>query len=151
MLLTVRERATPVVVVAETDTLVLRAAQLMRQHHVGAIVVVENTETGSRPVGIVTDRDLVLGVMAEGLDPAVFTVGDVMSAELATVRDDATLAAAMQLLAERCVRRLVVVDAEGRLVGILTLEDMLATVSEGMAAINTAIQAARDREISSRR
>ncbi|HQY10539.1 MAG TPA: CBS domain-containing protein, partial [Burkholderiaceae bacterium] len=92
---TVQDLATPAVVVAEPDTLVLKAAQLMREHHVGALVVVDTTSGESRPVGIVTDRDLVLGVMAEGLDPAVFTVGDLMSTDLETIGPQAPLADAV--------------------------------------------------------
>ena len=76
-----KDFATDAVAVVETETTALAAAKLMRKHHVGALVVVEGREE-SRPVGIVTDRDLVLALMAEGLDPEVFTAGDIMSVEL---------------------------------------------------------------------
>ena len=62
MSMTVRDLATPVVVVAEPETLVQRAALMMREQHVGALVVVDSAAADSRPVGLVTDRDLVLGV-----------------------------------------------------------------------------------------
>lgn len=66
---------------AEPETTALVVAQLMRRHHVGALVIVEPGEK-THPVGIVTDRDLVLELMAEGLDPALFTAGDIMSVDL---------------------------------------------------------------------
>lgn len=147
---TVSDRATPAVVVAEPDTLVLKAAQLMREHHVGALVVVDATSGESRPVGIVTDRDLVLGVMAEGLDPAVFTVGDLMSTDLETIGPQATLADAVSRLGQRGLRRLVVVDEAGRLAGILALEDLLAGLAGGFAALTAAVHGARDREMKQR-
>jgi predicted transcriptional regulator len=89
--------------------------------------------------------------MAEGLDPAVFTVGDVMSTDLVTVRDDEPLAVAMQRMGERCVRRLVVLDTADRLVGVLALEDLLAALAQGLAALTGAVQGAREREIAQRR
>lgn len=136
---TVQDLATPAVVVAEPDTLVLKAAQLMREHHVGALVVVDTTSGESRPVGIVTDRDLVLGVMAEGLDPAVFTVGDLMSTDLETIGPQAPLADAVSRLGQRGLRRLVVVDEAGRLAGILALEDLLAGLTGGFVALTAAV------------
>ena len=98
--------ATTIVAVVEAETTALQTAQLMRRHHVGALVVVDAHEK-TRPIGIVTDRDLVLAVMAEGLDPAVFTASDIMSGELVVARASLELQDGVALMHERKVRRLV--------------------------------------------
>lgn len=142
--------ANTIVAVVEPETTALQTAQLMRKHHVGALVVVETREK-SRPIGIVTDRDLVLAVMAEGLDPAVFTASDIMSRDLVVARADLDLQGGIALMHERKVRRLVVVDEAGRLCGMLTLEDVLEALSGDMAALVVSLRGARDREFAQRR
>lgn len=142
--------ANTIVAVVEPETTALQTARLMRKHHVGALVVVE-THDRTRPIGIVTDRDLVLAVMAEELDPAVFTASDIMSRDLVVARADLDLQGAIALMHERKVRRLVVVDEAGRLRGMLTLEDVLEALSGDMAALVAGLRGARDREFAQRR
>ena len=144
-----RDFATATVVVAEPDTTALTAAQLMRKHHVGALVVVDAQEK-SRPVGIVTDRDLVLALMAEGLDADVFTVGDIMSAQLVLASPDMDAMDAVQLMRNQRLRRLVLVDDVGRLVGIVTMEDILELLTRELAALAAGVIGARDREFEQR-
>ena len=93
----IKSFAAAVVAVVEPETPAVVVAQLMRQHHTGAVVVVDATEK-THAVGIVTDRDLVLELMAEGLDPAVFTAGDIMSVDLVTATPDMDAMDAVQLL-----------------------------------------------------
>ena len=144
-----RDFATATVVVAEPDTTALTAAQLMRKHHVGALVVVDAQEK-SRPVGIVTDRDLVLALMAEGLDADVFTVGDIMSTQLVLASPDMDAMDAVQLMRNQRLRRLVLVDDVGRLVGIVTMEDILELLTRELAALAAGVIGARDREFEQR-
>ena len=146
---TLKNIATAVVAVAMPGTKVLSAAQLMRKHHVGALVVV-SADDGNRPIGIVTDRDLVLAVMAEGLDPALFTVEDVMSFNLVTATPDMDALDAASLMRSQRLRRLVVTDEGGLLVGIASLEDVLALVAGELAALAGAVLGARDREVQER-
>jgi CBS domain-containing protein len=101
-------------------------------------------------VGIVTDRDLVLAVMAEGLDPSLFTVGDVMSVDLVTAPADASLLDAAQALRRHRVRRLIVIDDAGRVVGLAALEDLLEALARELSELAMALRGARDREISDR-
>jgi len=75
------------VVVVEPHASVLEAAQIMREHHVGTLVVVEKSENENHPKGIVTDRDLVLEIMAPNLDPEVILVSDIMNEALFTARE----------------------------------------------------------------
>ncbi len=142
--------ANTIVAVVEPETTALQTALLMRQHHVGALVVVDALEN-SRPVGIVTDRDLVLAVMAEGLDPAVFSASDIMSHDLVLARADLGLQDAIALMQERSVRRLVVVDDTGRLGAIVALEDVLEALASDLNAVVLSLRGARDREFAQRR
>ena len=144
-----KDFATAVVAVVEPETPALVAAQLMRQHHIGALVVVD-AEQKSFPVGIVTDRDLVLALMAEGLDPAMFTAGDIMSVELVLARPDMDAMEALTLMRSHRLRRLVIADDEGRLVGIVALEDLLELLTRELAALASAAIGARDREFEQR-
>jgi CBS domain-containing protein len=137
--------ASTVVAVVEPDTTALMVAQLMRQCHVGALVVVDS-ETRSRAVGIVTDRDLVLELIAEGLDPAVFTAGDIMTVDLLTSHVNTDTAQAVQLMKTRGVRRLVLVDDKERLVGIVSMEDVLARMAQELTELVSGLSLARARE-----
>jgi len=143
--------ATPIVVTANPETTAAQAARLMREHHVGSLVVVDADVDSGRPLGIVTDRDLVLAVMAEDLDASLFTVGDLMSTDLAVATVDAGLMLAVTTLRERRLRRLIVVDDAGRVTGVLTLEDLLDALATELGTLAQALRGARDREREQRR
>src|SRR3990172_1617269 len=113
-----------VIVVQPNDT-VLDAAKLMRQHHVGDVLVVEERNGVRVPVGIVTDRDLVVEIMAPELDQLAITVGDIMAPELAVAKANTGVFEAIQYMRAKGVRRLPVVDDRGGLLGILALDDLL--------------------------
>ena len=106
-----------------------RAAQIMKDEMVGPVPVVDDHET-RQLVGIVTDRDLALNVVAEGRDPMTTTVDMVMSRILVTCREDDDIQKAMDLMAENQVRRIPVVDDEGRIVGIIAQADIATRLSE---------------------
>lgn len=118
-----------VVIVEKTES-VREAINLMRTHHVGDVVVVEKSNDASRPVGILTDRDIVIEILAENVDLEAVSVGDVMSYELQTVDEDVKLLDATKIMRTKGIRRLPVVDARGRLVGILAADDVLALIAE---------------------
>ena len=141
----IKNFATLVVAVVEPETPAVVVAQLMRQHHIGALVVVDATEK-TRAVGIVTDRDLVLELMAESLDPALFTAGDIMSVDLVTATPDMDAMDAVQLMKTHRLRRLVIVDDSERLVGIATMEDVLELLARELASLAAGLAGARDRE-----
>jgi CBS domain-containing protein len=147
---TLESVATKIIVTATPDNSAARAAQLMRAHHVGSLVVLDAASDSGRPVGIVTDRDLVLAVMAEGLDPSLFTVGDVMSVDLVTAPADASLMDAAQTLRLHRVHRLIVLDAAGRVVGLAAMEDLLEVLARELSELAMALRGARDREIKER-
>lgn len=138
------------VVVAEAATPVLEAAQLMRTHHVGNLVVVDSPANGARPVGIVTDRDIVIEVVAAGASVEALTIGDIMSAEMVTVTEDTKLMDAIALMRTKGVRRLPVVDNKGMLAGILTVDDVIDLVAEQLNDLTRLISTEQRREIKKR-
>ena len=138
------------VIILRRDETVLEAAQLMRRHHVGDVVVVEERDGLRIPVGIVTDRDVVVEIVATELDPGVMTVGDIIGQDLATVKEDVAIFDAVQYMRSKTVRRLPVVDKNGALVGILTLDDLLELLSEELLAIAKLVNYQRQKEMRER-
>jgi CBS domain-containing protein len=123
------------VVMAERDSPVPELARLMREHHVGDVVVVESA-AAPRPLGIVTDRDLVVEVMAEGVPAESVTAGDIMSSHMVTARESDGLWDTLRRMRSGGVRRVPIVDAhQGRLVGIISAEDILELLSEELTAL----------------
>jgi predicted transcriptional regulator len=134
------------VVIAEKALSVVEAAQLMRKHHVGDLVVVEDKGGQKHPVGIVTDRDIVVEVVAAGVNPDALKVGDIMGPEVATVRESEGLFEALRYMRDKGVRRMPVVDSTGVLVGILTLDDLLSLLAEEMTELAKLVSHERQRE-----
>lgn len=130
--MTVGEICNREVIVIQRDESVLEAARLMRQYHVGAVIVIDKPNGRTIPVGIVTDRDLVVEVLATELDETVITVGDIMTQELFTLKESTATYDAIDFMRRKTVRRLPIVDDAGELVGILTLDDVLEILSEEM-------------------
>ncbi|MER0215997.1 MAG: CBS domain-containing protein [Nitrosomonas sp.] len=118
------------VIVIQRDATIVEAAKLMRQFHVGALIVVEKRDGRQIPAGVVTDRDLVVEVVATELDAAVITVGDIMAAEVFTIKESTASHEAIEFMRCKTIRRLPVVDESGELTGILTLDDALQLLSE---------------------
>ena len=134
------------VVFARRDETVREAAQLMREHHVGDLVVVDERDGRRVPAGILTDRDIAVGIVAKHLDPDALAVGDVMGAELAIVRESDGVAETIELMRSKGVRRIPVVDAGGALVGIVTADDMLDLLAEELSAIVRIVSREQRRE-----
>ena len=104
----------------DSDKSVAYAAQMMRDEDVGFAPIVE----GERLVGAVTDRDIAVKVVAEGRDPEQTTVREIASTELVTVNPQQELDEALRLMANHQVRRLPVIEEDGRLVGVLAQADV---------------------------
>ena len=120
------------VVCASSETTVAAAARTMRQFHIGDVVVTR-LENGRRiPLGIVTDRDIVIGVVATDLAPNALTVGDIMGKELATAQESEDVFDAVQRMRNKSVRRMPIVDAGNNLVGIVSIDDIIEILAEEM-------------------
>jgi len=139
------------VVVVQAGLSVAEAARLMRQHHVGDLVVVREHGGRNEPVGIVTDRDLVVEVMAAALDSSSLTVGEIMGQELVTVREDTGVFESIRYMRDKGVRRMPVVDARGGLAGIVTVDDLLDLLAEELAGLSKLAQVEQKKETGRRR
>ncbi|HXJ82834.1 MAG TPA: CBS domain-containing protein [Candidatus Methylomirabilis sp.] len=116
------------VVTLSRDTTVAEGARLMRAKNVGAVVIVN----GTKPIGLVTDRDIAVDVVGQGKDPATTLMGSVMRKSLTVIRDNAGILDAARLFGKTGVRRLPVVNKAGTLVGIIALDDLLMLLGNEM-------------------
>lgn len=138
------------VVIVEREASVLDAAQLMRTHHVGSVVVVVSEGEQIRPVGVLTDRDIVLEFVAKEVSTTGVAVADAMSFELVTISEDTGLFEAIETMRSRGVRRVPVVNADGHLVGLFASDDALELLAEQLSDL-VAVVVQQRREESSRR
>jgi len=122
---------------AEPAETVRAAAQRMQAEHMGCLVVTEN----ERPVGVVTDRDIALHILCEDLDPEKERVRDVMQSPVVTVGCDASLTDAVKVLRKATVRRLVVVDAAGKVAGVFAADDLLRLLATEIEDLAEALRA----------
>jgi len=125
------------VVTASVRMTIAEAAQAMRAKNVGALVVVN----AGRPLGILTDRDIVMDVVARGNDPDSVLVGDVMHKKPAVISADAGLMDAAHLFAKTGVRRLPVVNRAGQVIGIIALDDLMILLGNELGHVAAALTA----------
>ncbi len=127
------------VVSIHADASVLEAAHLMREKHVGDVVVVENDQHVCRPIGVLTDRDIVTLVMAEDISPENVRVGEVMAHNPKVINQFDDVFTAIERMSEAGVRRLPIVDDRGSLLGIVTADDLhqiLSRMQNHLASIS---------------
>lgn len=118
------------VVFATRKTSITEAAQLMRQYHVGDLVVIDVIEGKRVPVGMVTDRDIVVEVIAKSLPLEEFTVGDIMSPQLISVQEKEDLVETIRLMRAHGIRRIPVVNQANALEGIISADDLLDLLAQ---------------------
>lgn len=133
-----------------TDASVQQAAVRMRHHHVGTLVVCEKPNGERIPVGILTDRDLVVSVLAASVDPETVTVGDVMSRAPATCRESQDLFDAVQVMRAHGVRRLPVLNAAGGLGGLVSADDIVAALGTHLGELGHALTREQVQEMEAR-
>lgn len=129
-----------VTVTPRTD--LVAAAQLMREKHVGFLVVVEpeaNAQYG-RPVGVLTDRDIVISVVARGADPTLLTAADVMNREPVMADELDQVDQALRTMRRMGVRRLPVVGSRGMLTGVVALDDVIDVLAAEIGEISGAVR-----------
>ena len=149
--LTAGEICSREVTIAFRTTALAGAARLMRDSHVGCLVVVDEVQGQRLVVGILTDRDIVTAAHAFDLPLASTCVQDVMRNDLVTVREQDSLIDIMRVMRFKGVRRIPVVDAVGELQGLVTLSDVLEILTEEMNLLVAAIHAGGERERALRR
>lgn len=139
------------VVSTQATVSVREAAEAMRQHHVGALVVVEKPNGERIPVGIVTDRDIVVAVVATGGNADKLTLGEIISKPVATCTESEGLFAAILTMRERGVRRLPVLNAKGGLAGMVSADDIYGALGAQMVDLGEALAREETREMQERR
>ncbi|MBI2481233.1 MAG: CBS domain-containing protein [Planctomycetia bacterium] len=122
---------------AQMDESVWQAAERMHQRAVGTLVVIDDDK---KPIGIVTDRDLVERVLAKFLDPGATTVGQVMTQAPETVSEQDAIEHAITVMRRERCRRLPVVDDKGELVGLLSLDDVLQLLAEELTSVGELLE-----------
>lgn len=139
------------VVCCGPDTTALEAARLMRSKHVGDVVVVNDVEKERVPVGVVTDRDLAIEVLGNGREAAIMPLSGLVRTPVVIAADYEDVHAALERMRAHGVRRMPVVDDGGALVGIVTLDDLLAALLADMHALLETTGKAQRREQTTRR
>lgn len=134
------------VVVVNRDQSILDAAKLMRSFHVGDVVVVQDAGSVRTPVGILTDRDIVVKLLAREIDLAAVSIGDAMSFDLVTAGEEDSVIDAIEKMRNQGVRRIPVVSSQGGLEGILSLDDCLELVAEQVDDLVQLIKTEQRRE-----
>jgi CBS domain-containing protein len=134
------------VVCCDGETRAAEAAQLMRQHHVGDLVVVADPDGDRSPLGIVTDRDLVVEVLAKGADPGRTTLASLMHRPVVLAQETEDTSTAVERMRAHGVRRMPVVDRHGAVVGIVTLDDLLRLFVRGAGTLLEVIEKEQSHE-----
>jgi CBS domain-containing protein len=135
------------IISAPRSSTLQEAALLMREYHVGALVVTDEEPNSRRAVGIVTDRDLVLRGTAEGITPEDGVLEEVMTDDISTISNDADTHEALETMRSEGVRRLVVTAADGTLVGIVSMDDIVDAIAAELASLTGLIRSEREREL----
>jgi len=134
------------IVTADRSRTLRECAALMGENHVGTVLVTEETPGGPQAVGIVTDRDLVVEAMARGASPEQATIGQIVAQRLVTVDSGASIDEAIEVMKREGVRRLLVASSDRRLVGIISMDDLLDALAGEVAGIAQAIRGGFARE-----
>jgi CBS domain-containing protein len=126
--------------VATRNTTIVAAAQMMRETHAGALVVVDDEVRPAKPVGIVTDRDIVVAIVALDLDPSIFLLDDLLNRSLVVANGDLSIRDGLALMNAKGIRRLPVVNKSGKLVGIVALDDLIAEIARDLKQVADVIE-----------
>lgn len=144
--LTTGEICTRNVTIAFRRTTLNGAARLMRENHVGCLIVVDEVGGLRTVVGVLTDRDIVTAVVASELDPHSLLVEDVMTTDLVTAREDDSLIDLMRTMRRKGVRRIPVVGKQNELIGLVALDDVLDILAQELSLLVAAIDSEGKRE-----
>jgi len=146
----VRDVAVHAPVTALANDTITDCARRMHAEHVGCLVVVEKADGSQFPVGMLTDRDIAIEVVAFGLDPNALTAGDVMSGKPAVVEEDDDLLDVLARMRERGARRLPVTRPDGALAGVIALDNVLEALAEQLDGMVGVLKAQQTRELRTR-
>ncbi|PPK67739.1 CBS domain protein [Methylobacter tundripaludum] len=134
------------VVFATREMSLPEVAQLMREYHVGDLVVVDEVGGKRAPVGVVTDRDIVIEIIAKSLNLDEFSVGDIMAPQLVSVQETEGVFETIRLMRTKAIRRIPVLNSEGGLAGIVSADDILELLAEEMTELAKVAPRGQERE-----
>ncbi len=137
--MTIGDLCKRVVVTIHRDATAEDAARMMRASHIGNVVVVDPSDT-RKPVGIITDRDIAVEVVAQGLSPGQTPVGSVMSAPVVSLREEDSFIEALDKMSGRGVRRAPVLDRDGHLKGLVSVDDLVPLLARELAKVGALIR-----------
>lgn len=138
-------------VVVSQDATLREVASKMREHHIGDVIVTQAINGRVKPIGMITDRDIVIQVIAKDADTRDICATDIMSPDLHTMATTMSIDEAITLMHKKGVRRFPVVDGSGCLVGVVTIDDLLGVVAKQLAQLFDTFGQARAQEIKLRR
>ncbi|VTU36323.1 Hypoxic response protein 1 [Variovorax sp. PBS-H4] len=138
-------------IAVDSNSTLAQAAGLMREHHVGALIVTSQTAAGPCVTGVVTDRDLVIDVLARGLETAGIKIGDLASDKIASVPEEIDIVGATAAMEAHGVRRMLVTDGEKRVTGIVSLDDLMDACAKELAGLAAVIRSGIEREVAESR
>lgn len=134
------ELCTREVIVAYQDDSIVEIAKLMRKYHVGDIVIVDRQKKQKQPIGIITDRDIVLELVAREVDISQVTAGDIMSADLLVVSEQDEVSVVLEQMRTKGVRRIPVINHNKELIGIVTENDIIELISEQLSSLAALVE-----------
>jgi CBS domain-containing protein len=123
------------VITATKDMMITEAAQVMKEHNIGSIVVVEQQQSSFIPIGMLTDRDIVTKVVTEDLDLDSVTVGDVMNGELLLLKKHQSIQEAIDMMSAKGVRRVPVIDDNNVLIGVFSVDDLFILLADEIQSV----------------
>jgi CBS domain-containing protein len=132
----VEELCTPNVITIVAAASIVEAAKQMREHHVGDVIVLPDSGDGY-PIGVLTDRDITVELVAQDLPLSGVSVGDVMSRDIVTVKAQDDLADALEMMATNAIRRIPVIDENDEIVGILSIDDVISVIAEELKKVSS--------------
>lgn len=144
------EICTREVIITNRSDSALEAARLMRQYHVGDVIVVDHRDNQNLPVGIITDRDIVLELVAKEIDVSSVTAGDTMSTDMLVVNENEQVSNVIEKMQSKGVRRVPVVDGQGGLLGIVAEDDLIEIIGEQLNSLVSLVNKGVNREHATR-
>lgn len=121
------------VIVVEQEANVLSAAKLMREHHVGSLIIIDSNSNGKKPIGIVSDRDIVIKVLAKEFSLEKTKLNDIMDRDLICVRDSDDTMDTVRIMCMEGIRRVPVIDSAGDLIGLLAMDDVFEMLADELS------------------
>ncbi len=138
------------VITATDEASILDVVKKMRKHHIGDVIITKRTDGSEKPIGIITDRDIVIELLAEEVSLDTVDVGDVMSMTLVTAPHDADLFETLRFMGIKGVRRIPVLDDDGGLYGVLSVDDIMRVLTKELTFMAEISSRQIERERSSR-